>query len=109
MKNTTILGSMILFSVAFGIFLFSQDAFQLPQNTLIPPPDYGDEQVQNITLSLKNYNYYPNTIKVKSGTPVSITLDSSVYGCYRSITIDKLRVLKYSLNPQDTIEFIPTQ
>ena len=65
-------------------------------------------EIQKITLSMKG-NYYPNTIKVKSGAPVEITLDSSVRGCYRSFSIPGLGVSKYLSGLSDTIEFTPNQ
>ncbi len=64
---------------------------------------------QKITLSMKNYNYYPNTITVKVGQPVSITLDKSIGGCYRSFTIRDLGVSSYSSSPSQTIDFTPTK
>jgi len=67
-----------------------------------------NNQIQKITLSMKG-NYYPNTINVKSGIPVEITLDSSVRGCYRSFSIPKLDVSKYSSSPTDTIKFTPNE
>ena len=60
-----------------------------------------------ITLSMKNYNYYPNTITVKKGIPVEITLDSSIRGCYRSFLIPSLGVSKRSSSPEDKITFTP--
>ncbi len=69
----------------------------------------GSGEVQKITLSMKNSNYYPNTIYVKVDQPVSITLDSSVGGCYRSFTIRQFGVNEYSANPSQTIDFTPTQ
>ncbi len=65
--------------------------------------------VQKITLSMKNRNYYPNTITVKSGIPVSITLDDSIVGCLRGLNIRDLEVRGYSKNPSQTIDFTPTQ
>lgn len=64
--------------------------------------------VQKITLSFEN-NYLPNTIEVKQGIPVEITLDSSVGGCYRAFTIPALGVSKISRSPSDTIKFTPTK
>ncbi len=64
---------------------------------------------QKITLSTKNYNYYPNTITVKNGKPVELTLDSSVQGCLRSFNIKDLGVRGYSQSPSQTIDFTPTQ
>ena len=63
---------------------------------------------QEITLSMKNYNYYPQTIIVKQGIPVRLTLDSTVAGCYRSFQIPALGVNSYSKNPAETVDFTPT-
>jgi|SRR3989344_9380213 len=66
-------------------------------------------EVQKVVLGTKDYNYYPNTIKVQAGKPVSITLDKSVTGCLRSFTIKDLGVSKYAKNPSETIDFTPTK
>ena len=63
--------------------------------------------IQKIVMGYKNYNYYPNTIKVKAGEPVSITLDSSVPGCYRSLVIPDFNINEYSSKPSQTIDFTP--
>ncbi|KAF0216769.1 MAG: Heavy metal transport/detoxification protein, partial [bacterium] len=65
--------------------------------------------VQKVILGMKNYNYNPNTITVKAGQPVSITLDSSVQGCLRSFAIKDLGVSKYAKTPSETIDFTPTK
>ena len=65
--------------------------------------------VQKIILGMKNYNYYPDTITVKSGKPVSISLDSSVSGCLRSFSIRDFGVSKYARTPSETIDFVPTK
>ena len=65
--------------------------------------------VQKIVLGIKDYNYYPNTINVKVDKPVSISLDSSVSGCYRSFTIRDFGINKYLKTPKDTVEFTPTK
>ena len=62
--------------------------------------------VQKITLGFTN-NYDPNTIEVKAGIPVEITLDNSVRGCFRAFTIPALGVSKISRSPSDTIKFTP--
>ena len=71
-------------------------------------PSNGDE-VQKVIIGMKNFNYYPNTITVKVGKPVSISLDSSVGGCFRDFTIRELGIRKYLKTTQDTIEFMPTK
>jgi len=65
--------------------------------------------VQEVTFSLKDYNYYPNTIKVKSGVPVRIYLDSSVVGCLRSFTVKEFGVNKHLPGSEDYVEFTPTK
>ncbi len=67
-----------------------------------------NDEIQKITLSMKG-NYYPNTIRVKTGVPVEITLDSSVRGCYRNFNIQELGVSQSSRSPPDTIKFTPNQ
>ncbi len=64
--------------------------------------------VQQVTLSIKNYNYYPQTITVKQGVPVRLTLDSSVTGCYRTFVIPAFGVNSYSKDSTDVIIFTPT-
>lgn len=65
--------------------------------------------VQKVSLSIKNGNYYPGTITVKADELVSLSLDSSVSGCYRSFTIRDLGVQGYSSSPSQTIDFTPTK
>lgn len=75
--------------------------------------EYLDDSVsgdaQNVVLGFKNYNYYPNTITVKAGQPVRISLDSSVSGCYRSFTIRDFGISKNLRTPNDYVEFTPTK
>jgi plastocyanin domain-containing protein len=68
-----------------------------------------DSEIKKITLSFKDYNYYPNIIKVKKGVPVEITLDNSITGCFREFTIQELGILKYSSSPEDKINFTPNK
>lgn len=67
------------------------------------------EYIQKITLSYKDYNYYPNTITVKLNQPVRIYLDKSVLGCYRSFTIRDFGISKNLPTPEDYIEFTPNK
>lgn len=63
--------------------------------------------IQDITLSFKNGNYYPNTITVQPNVPVRIRLDDSVRGCYRSFTVRSFGVSKYLATSSDYVEFTP--
>lgn len=66
-------------------------------------------EYQKMVLSMKNYNYYPNTIEVKAGKPVRIYLDNSVQGCYRSIVVPDFNIRKNMPSNQDYVEFTPTK
>ena len=65
--------------------------------------------VQEITLSFKNGNYYPNTLNVEVNKPVRIYLDASVRGCYRSFTVKSFGVAKNLATPSDYVDFTPTK
>ncbi|MDP2925127.1 MAG: cupredoxin domain-containing protein [Nanoarchaeota archaeon] len=68
-----------------------------------------NNEIQKITLSFKDYNYYPNTLKVKLGVPVEITLDSTIRGCFRSFNIRSLGISGHSSNPSQKITFTPNK
>jgi len=107
MKNITAFLLIFLMVAVVGAFVFKGTDF-LPSDNPSPNPG-GSGEVQQVTLSYKDYNYYPNTITVKANQPVSITLDSSIKGCYRSFTIRELGVNKYSKTPSETVDFTPTK
>ena len=67
----------------------------------------SDSNAQKVVISYKNYNYYPNTIRVKVNVPVSITLDKSVQGCFREFVIPDFKIDKFSSGPSETIDFTP--
>ncbi len=93
--------------IMIGGFTFFSSGTTQKTGNVVNSGSGGD--VQKITLSMKNRNYYPNTITVKAGQPVSITLDDSVQGCLRGLNIRDLEVQGYSQNPSQTIDFTPTQ
>ena len=101
---------IILIIGVIGIFMFvnAGGANNNPATGNVVNND-NSEDTQKITLGVKNFNYYPNTITVKAGKPVSITLDSSVQGCLRSFNIKDLGVKEYSQSPSQTIDFTPTE
>ena len=104
MKNTWLILIVIIVLVAFGIFLI--------KDTNVFGNSGGDsnsDKAQSVTLSIKNGNYYPQTITVKVNEPVRIYLDGSVTGCYRAFTITELGVSKYLESPTDYVEFTPTK
>ena len=99
-----IIGTILIILIA-GTVLIKGNG----DNYNVAPAGSGTGETQNVVLGIKNYNYYPNTVKVKVGVPVSISLDSSVSGCYRSFTIRDFGINKYLKTPQDTVEFTPTK
>ena len=105
--NKVLIYFIIIFFVAIGITYFIASAGANAGNVVNEVGNVNNEDIQKINLGFKNYNYYPNTITVKQGVPVEITLDSSVRGCYRSFNIKSLGVSKYSSGASDTIKFTP--
>jgi plastocyanin domain-containing protein len=102
----TIFIVLIISVLLIGGFLFFENKSVTGNSNNNNPGDSGN--IQKITLGFKS-NYYPNTIKVKQGIPVEITLDSSIRGCYRNFNIPQLGVSKSSSSPTDTIKFTPDQ
>ena len=114
MKNTTILILGFIIIIAIGGFVFANLENNQTGNTVNNAvsgnvAETNNGNMQKITLSMKNGNYYPNTIKVKANEPVSISLDSSIRGCYRAFTIRQLGIAKRLATPSDTLNFTPTQ
>ncbi|MBI2451781.1 cupredoxin domain-containing protein [Candidatus Pacearchaeota archaeon] len=107
MKNTTILLFLGVIVLVIGGFVFASST--KPNGNTITGNAVNNGEIQRITLSTKNYNYYPDTIKVKAGQPVSISLDEKVSGCLRSFTLRDLGISKYLKTAQDTLDFTPTQ
>ena len=112
MKNTTIAVIFVLALLAVGAFFFAKTGIVSGNvaNTNQGNADSGNNgNVQKAVISYRNYNYYPQTITVKANQPVSISLDSSVAGCYRYFTIRDLGLAKNLGTPSDTLDFTPAQ
>lgn len=112
MKNTTIAVIFVLVLLAVGVFFFARGNLNgnaVNTNNGGTNNNGGNGEVQKVVISYKNYNYYPQTITVKTGVPVSISLDNSVKGCFRSFNIRDLGLSKYMASPSDTMDFTPKQ
>lgn len=109
MKNTTVLFLIAVILIAGGAFVFGKSNSVTGNNVLDDSENSGSGEVQKIVIGERDLNYYPNTIKVKAGQPVSISLDNSVTGCLRSFTIRDFGLQKYLRTPQETLDFTPTQ
>jgi len=106
MKSTTVIVLIVLILGIVGFFVYNNSSKPIDGNVIV---DTNNADAQNIIISMKNGNYYPQTITVKAGQPVSISLDSSVVGCYRSFNIKQLGVSKYLKTPSDTVIFTPKE
>lgn len=105
-ERSTIYG-MLIFIVIVGVgYLMVNSGNEGITGNVVSGATGGD--VQKIVIGMKNYNYYPNTVTVKAGRPVSLSLDSSVYGCFRDFTIRDLGVRKYLKTSSDVVEFTPS-
>ncbi|MDP3026233.1 MAG: cupredoxin domain-containing protein [Nanoarchaeota archaeon] len=107
--NKMLIYFIVIFLIAAGIVYFAANAGNSTGNVINSAGNGNSGDIQKINISFKNYNYYPNTITVKEGQPVEITLDSSVRGCYRSFNIKSLGVSKSSSGASDTIKFTPNK
>ena len=106
MKNTTILGMVIVLILVGGYFMFSNTS-EISGNDVAPIIVNGE--VQEVVIGMKNYNYYPDKIEVDVGNTVRLSLDDSAYGCFRDFTIKELGVRKYLKTSKDYVEFTPTK
>ena len=104
MKNSTVLILIGILIVGGGVFVFANT--KSPQ---VVDSAVGSGNAQQITLSEKDFNYYPSTVTVQAGKPVAITLDNKVKGCLRSLAIPQLGLTKYLRTATDSLIFTPTQ
>ena len=103
MKNVTIFGIIIVALIALGIFFYAAQAPTEPTTTITT------DDAQQITLSMRNANYYPNSFTVEANKPVEVTLDESVGGCFRAFTVRELGVQGLSRSPSEKVVFTPTE
>lgn len=71
--------------------------------------DFVEGESQKVVIGMKDFNYYPQTVRVKVNQPVEIHLDDSVQGCFRSFTIREFGVSEYLKTSKDKIIFTPTK
>ena len=105
-KKSTLYTIGILLLIAISGYVMIKDEVSPTGNVI---NDNSNEDFQKVVLGIKDYNYYPNTVTVKSGKPVRVYLDSSVSGCLRSFTIRDFGIAKNLPTPEDYVEFTPTK
>ena len=106
-KSSFYMAGIIILITFFGYFILGSSDDSSIIGSVIAVD--SNKEAQKVVLGLKDFNYYPNTIKVKANKPVSISLDKSVYGCLRDFTIREFGIRKYLRTPSDTVEFTPTK
>lgn len=102
-KSTLHILAIILIVVIGGYFLVNNFENSSAEKVVVT------EDIQEVVIGMKDYNYYPNTVEVELGKTVRISLDSSVGGCFRDFTIRDFGVRKYLKTPSDYVEFTPTK
>ena len=103
-RATLYFALIIILIVGAGFFMLKENSSTANVATETQNGDF-----QRVVIGVKNLNYYPNTITVKSGTPVRIYLDKSVTGCLRSFTIRDFGIAKNLKTPSDYVEFTPNK
>lgn len=106
-KTLLYLTGIVLLVIFSAYFFLKSSTSEITTGNVIANNPSG-AQTQNIVLTLRNYNYYPNTITVNANQPVRISLDASVAGCLRDFTIPDFKIHQYLKTPQDYVEFTPT-
>lgn len=70
----------------------------------------NNDGVQRVSLSFGNFNYTPDTIRVKRGVPVEITGDASkLRGCFSSFVVPELNVWGQFTPAKNKIAFTPSR
>ncbi len=103
MKNTTLFAIIVIAVALIGGFIM----FQGNSGATVQAVSAGTlpGETQQVTVGMKDFNYYPNTVSVKAGVPIALTLDKSVQGCLRSFTIRELGISKVARSPTEAITF----
>lgn len=104
MKNTTIMVMIIILVIAGWWFTFANGKSKTNSNVILDDQQKFEGQIQKIILSQSGYNY--KDISAKSGMPIEISADDSVYGCLRSavFNINGKRYSKYLKTTEDSLE-----
>lgn len=70
----------------------------------------GADGVQRVALSFGNFNYSPDTIRVKRGVPVEITGDTAkLRGCFSTFVVPELNVWGQFTSAKNKIAFTPNR
>lgn len=70
----------------------------------------ASDGIQRVSLSFGNFNYSPDTIRVKRGVPVEITADTDrLRGCFSTFVVPELNVWGQFTSAKNKIAFTPNR
>ncbi len=102
-SKSTLYGiAIFLLIVGGGVFMVKGDSGQGVSGNVVA---VGTGDAQELSIGMKDYNYYPETVTVDAGKPVRLQLDDSVYGCFRDLVVRGTNIKKYLATPNDVLEF----
>jgi hypothetical protein len=104
MKNSTMVFVIIIMILVVGGFVFVNGKNGATANVVSNSGQVIQGQMQQVVLSQEGYNY--KDVTAQAGKPISISADSSVGGCLRSVSfnIESKRYSKYLRTPEDNLE-----
>ena len=110
-KSAIYVSGILLVIIVAGFFMLNQSGSGLEfQNEQVSGNVVaGTGEIQEVVIGMKNYNYYPDTINLKAGIPARVSLDDSVYGCFRDLTIRDFGIREYLKTSEDYVEFTPME
>jgi len=96
--------AIAIFVLVVGGFVFVNGKNGVTANVVSNDAQVVQGQMQQVVLSQNGYNYKDAT--AQAGKPISLSADSSVGGCLRSVSfnIEGKRYSKYLRTSEDTLE-----
>ena len=104
MKDTKMLFIIAAIVLIVGGFIFVNGKNGTTANVIFDGGQVIQGQMQQVVLSQDGYNYKDTT--AQAGKPITLSADSSVGGCLRSVVfnIDGKKYSKSLRTPDDTLE-----
>ena len=104
MKNTTILIFIVIMILAVGGFVFANAKNGTTAKVVSDEGQIVQGQMQKVVLSQNGYNY--KDITAEAEKPITISADSTVKGCLRSVVFNfnGKKYSKYLKTPGDTLD-----
>jgi plastocyanin domain-containing protein len=109
MQKTTFYGLAIFAIIVVGGFMLTKSNADTGITGNVIANGVPSGAIQEVVLGMKDFNYFPQEIKVKSGQTVKISADDTLYGCFKDFTVRDLGVRNYFKNAGDSFEFTPAE